>query len=155
MTKRVVHDRRWLLGFATLAACAALQITALAGHHRRPDRGAGLAGDRRSQRPHDLSAAGSYGHHGHRDEHPRGRCSRPARARVTACCRYWFATSRTPSRPTEQVHQATGFLAVKLDITPAEALVRIHAHALGHGRALIDRARDILTHHLRLDDHHR
>jgi GAF domain/ANTAR domain len=50
-----------------------------------------------------------------------------------------------------EVSQATGMLVAQLDIEPAEALVRLRAHAYATGRGATDVARDILDHRLRLD----
>ncbi|WP_419996042.1 ANTAR domain-containing protein [Streptomyces boninensis] len=50
------------------------------------------------------------------------------------------------------VHQATGMLAVQLDLPPADALIRIRAHAYRHSRPILDTARDILTGDLTLGD---
>jgi hypothetical protein len=43
-----------------------------------------------------------------------------------------------------EVHQATGMVSVQLDITAAEALARIRAHAFLHDRLLSDVARDVV-----------
>jgi GAF domain-containing protein/ANTAR domain-containing protein len=50
-----------------------------------------------------------------------------------------------------EVSQATGMLVAQLDIDPAEALVRLRAHAYANGRSATDVARDILAKRLRLD----
>ena len=50
-----------------------------------------------------------------------------------------------------EVSQATGMLVAQLDIEPAEALVRLRAHAYATGRSATDVARDILDLRLRLD----
>jgi len=50
-----------------------------------------------------------------------------------------------------EVSQATGMLVAQLDIEPAEALVRLRAHAYATGRTSTDVARDILDRRLRLD----
>jgi hypothetical protein len=50
-----------------------------------------------------------------------------------------------------EVSQATGMLVAQLDVTPAEALVRLRAHAYAVGRSATDVARDILDRRLRLD----
>ncbi|MGW1995320.1 ANTAR domain-containing protein [Embleya sp. NPDC001921] len=50
-----------------------------------------------------------------------------------------------------EVHQATGMLSAQLGITPAQALVRLRAHAFGHDTPLLDTARDVLRRRLRLD----
>jgi ANTAR domain/GAF domain len=49
-----------------------------------------------------------------------------------------------------EVSQATGMLMAQLDIGPAEALVRLRAHAYATGATATDVARDILAHRLRL-----
>jgi GAF domain/ANTAR domain len=51
-----------------------------------------------------------------------------------------------------EVSQATGMLVAQLDIEPAEALVRLRAHAYATGRSATDVARDILDRRLRLDN---
>jgi hypothetical protein len=50
-----------------------------------------------------------------------------------------------------EVSQATGVLVAQLEIEPAEALVRIRAHAYTTGRNATDVARDILARRLKLD----
>jgi hypothetical protein len=50
-----------------------------------------------------------------------------------------------------EVSQATGMLMAQLDVDPAEALVRLRAHAYATGRAATDVARDILARRLRLE----
>ncbi len=50
-----------------------------------------------------------------------------------------------------EVSQATGMLVAQLGIDPAEALVRLRAHAYAAGRSVTDVARDILDHRLRLE----
>jgi len=50
-----------------------------------------------------------------------------------------------------EVSQATGMLVAQLEIEPAEALVRLRAHAYATGRSATDVARDILDRRLRLD----
>jgi hypothetical protein len=56
-----------------------------------------------------------------------------------------------------EVHQATGVVAVQLDTTLADALVRLRAHAYLTGRRLSEVAHDVLTGAVRLasdtDDH--
>jgi len=46
------------------------------------------------------------------------------------------------------VHQAAGMVSVQLDVTAAEALARMRAHAFLHDRLLIDVARDVVTRQL-------
>ena len=50
-----------------------------------------------------------------------------------------------------EVSQATGMLVAQLDIDPAEALVRLRAHAYATGRSATDVARDILDRRLKLE----
>jgi GAF domain/ANTAR domain len=50
-----------------------------------------------------------------------------------------------------EVSQATGMLVAQLEIDPAEALVRLRAHAYANGRSATDVARDILDRRLKLE----
>ncbi|MHA7651056.1 GAF and ANTAR domain-containing protein [Mycobacterium sp. ML4] len=50
-----------------------------------------------------------------------------------------------------EVSQATGMLVAQLGIDPAEALVRLRAHAYAVGRSATDVARDILDRRLKLE----
>ena len=50
-----------------------------------------------------------------------------------------------------EVSQATGMLIAQLAVEPAEALVRLRAHAYATSRPVTDVARDILDRRLRLD----
>jgi len=50
-----------------------------------------------------------------------------------------------------EVSQATGMLVAQLNVDPAEALVRLRAHAYATGRSATDVARDILDRRLTLD----
>ena len=50
-----------------------------------------------------------------------------------------------------EVSQATGMLVAQLEVEPAEALVRLRAHAYSTGRSATDVARDILDRRLRLE----
>ena len=50
-----------------------------------------------------------------------------------------------------EVSQATGMLVAQLEVEPAEALVRLRAHAYATGRSATDVARDILDRRLRLE----
>ncbi len=50
-----------------------------------------------------------------------------------------------------EVSQATGMLVAQLEIEPAEALVRLRAHAYATGRTATDVARDILDRRIQLD----
>ncbi|SDS98088.1 GAF domain-containing protein [Friedmanniella luteola] len=49
-----------------------------------------------------------------------------------------------------EVNQATGMLVAQLDVGPAEALVRLRAHAYATNRSATEVARDILERRLRL-----
>jgi hypothetical protein len=44
-----------------------------------------------------------------------------------------------------EIHQAVGMVSVQLDVTAAEALARMRAHAFVHDRLLIDVARDVVA----------
>ncbi|MGD1237507.1 GAF and ANTAR domain-containing protein [Mycobacterium seoulense] len=50
-----------------------------------------------------------------------------------------------------EVSQATGMLVAQLGVEPAEALVRLRAHAYATGRSATDVARDILERRLKLE----
>ena len=50
-----------------------------------------------------------------------------------------------------EVSQATGMLVAQLEVDPAEALVRLRAHAYTTGRSATDVARDILERRLKLE----
>ena len=50
-----------------------------------------------------------------------------------------------------EVSQATGMLVAQLDVEPAEALLRLRAHAYATGRSATEVARDILDRRLRLE----
>ena len=50
-----------------------------------------------------------------------------------------------------EVSQATGMLVAQLEVEPAEALVRLRAHAYSTGRSATNVARDILDRRLRLE----
>jgi GAF domain-containing protein len=50
-----------------------------------------------------------------------------------------------------EVSQATGMLVAQLGVEPAEALVRLRAHAYATGRSSTDVARDILDRRIKLD----
>jgi len=47
-----------------------------------------------------------------------------------------------------EIHQAAGMVSVQLDVTVAEALARMRAHAFVHDRLLIDVARDVVARRL-------
>ena len=49
------------------------------------------------------------------------------------------------------VHQASGMVAVQLDISVGQALVRLRAYAFGNSRPLADVAKDVVTRTLRFD----
>lgn len=51
-----------------------------------------------------------------------------------------------------QVSQATGMLVAQLEVEPAEALLRLRAHAYSTGRSATEVARDILERRLRLEN---
>ena len=59
-----------------------------------------------------------------------------------------WAELKTLSRA--EVSQATGMLVAQLEVEPAEALVRLRAHAFATGRSATDVACDILDRRLRL-----
>ena len=50
-----------------------------------------------------------------------------------------------------EVSQATGMLVAQLEVEPAEALIRLRAHAYATGGSATDVARDILDRRLRLE----
>ena len=50
------------------------------------------------------------------------------------------------------VHQASGMVAVQLEISVGQALVRLRAHAFGEGRALNGVAEDVVARRLRFDE---
>lgn len=52
------------------------------------------------------------------------------------------------------VHEATGMVAAQLEVSVAEALVRLRAHAFGSERALVDVATDVVARRLRFTDDH-
>ncbi|HVE93821.1 MAG TPA: GAF and ANTAR domain-containing protein [Acidimicrobiales bacterium] len=49
------------------------------------------------------------------------------------------------------VHQASGMIAVQLDVSVCHALVRLRAHAFGNGRTLSAVAHDVVARRLRFD----
>jgi hypothetical protein len=63
----------------------------------------------------------------------------------------WLADQPTGYRA--QVHQATGMITVQLAVAPAEALLRLRAHAFSQRRALTDVASDVVARRLRFDSH--
>jgi hypothetical protein len=61
------------------------------------------------------------------------------------------AWSELQSLTRAEVSQATGMLVAQLGIEPAEALVRLRAHAYATGRSATDVARDVLERRLTLE----
>jgi GAF domain len=59
----------------------------------------------------------------------------------------------TTFRP--EVHQATGMISVQLDVSLAEALVRLRAHAYGNDRPIAEVAADVVARRLRFEDPNR
>jgi hypothetical protein len=49
------------------------------------------------------------------------------------------------------VHQAAGMVAVQLEVSVGQALVRLRAHAFGHDRPLTEIANDVVARRLRFD----
>ena len=49
-----------------------------------------------------------------------------------------------------EIHQATGMVSAQLEVSAADALVRLRAHAYAEGRTLSDVAADVLGRRLRL-----
>jgi hypothetical protein len=49
------------------------------------------------------------------------------------------------------VHQAAGMVAVQIGVLPADALVRLRAHAFRTNRSIVDVANDVIERRLRLD----
>ena len=50
------------------------------------------------------------------------------------------------------VHQASGMVAAQLDVSVAQALIRLRAYAFGNGRSLTEVAKAVVARELRLDD---
>ncbi len=50
------------------------------------------------------------------------------------------------------VHQAAGMVSAQLDVSVAQALIRLRGHAFGHGRPLTEVARDVVARRLRFGD---
>jgi hypothetical protein len=50
-----------------------------------------------------------------------------------------------------EVHQATGMISVQLDVSLAEALVRLRAHAYGNDRPIAEVAADVVARRLRFE----
>ncbi|HUP71766.1 MAG TPA: GAF and ANTAR domain-containing protein [Acidimicrobiales bacterium] len=53
-----------------------------------------------------------------------------------------------------EVHQASGMVAIQLQVPVVEALAALRAHAFAQDRALADVAADVVAHRLRLSDDH-
>jgi GAF domain-containing protein len=51
------------------------------------------------------------------------------------------------------VHQASGMVSVQLNISVTDALIRLRAYAFANERVLTDVAKDVVSRHLRFDDH--
>ena len=51
-----------------------------------------------------------------------------------------------------EVHQATGILAVQLNLRLEQALMRLRAYAYSHERPVLDVARDVIAYRLHLDN---
>jgi AmiR/NasT family two-component response regulator len=49
------------------------------------------------------------------------------------------------------VHQASGMVAAQLDVSVAEALIRLRAYAFGNDRPLTEVAEDVVARKLRFD----
>jgi hypothetical protein len=62
-------------------------------------------------------------------------------------CPGWAA----PSTYRAQVHQATGMISVQLDVSMADALARLRAHAYVQDRRVAEVADDVVGHRLRFD----
>jgi len=57
-----------------------------------------------------------------------------------------------PEDDRASVHQATGMISVQLDVSLAEALLRLRAHAYAEGRPVSDVAADVVGRRMRFDD---
>ena len=68
-------------------------------------------------------------------------------AAFDAPCPGWAA----PSTYRAQVHQATGMISVQLDVSLAEALARLRAHAYARDRRVAEVADDVVARRLRFD----
>jgi hypothetical protein len=62
------------------------------------------------------------------------------------------AWSELASLERVEVYQATGMIMGLLDVAPAEALVRLRAHAFVHGQTASQAAWDIVERRVTLDD---
>jgi hypothetical protein len=60
-----------------------------------------------------------------------------------------------PGTHRPEVHQATGMVSVQLDVSLAEALVRLRAHAYGNDRPIAEVAADVVARRLRFEDPNR
>jgi hypothetical protein len=49
------------------------------------------------------------------------------------------------------VYQATGIVMAQLEVSPAEALIRLRAYAFAHEQTASDVAQLVISHHLRLE----
>jgi hypothetical protein len=49
------------------------------------------------------------------------------------------------------VHQASGMVAVQLDVSVGQALIRLKAYAFGNGRPLAEVAEDVVARKLRFE----
>lgn len=54
-----------------------------------------------------------------------------------------------------EVHQATGMISVQLEVSLAEALARLRAHAYGNDRPIAEVAADVVARRLRFEDPNR
>jgi hypothetical protein len=63
-----------------------------------------------------------------------------------------WADSARPTTFRAEVHQATGMISVQLDVSLAEALVRLRAHAYGNDRPIAEVAADVVARRLRFED---
>jgi len=57
-----------------------------------------------------------------------------------------------PGTHRAEVHQATGMVSVQLDVSLAEALVRLRAHAYAQDRGIAEVAADVVARRLRFRD---
>lgn len=57
-----------------------------------------------------------------------------------------------PSGYRAEVHQATGMISAQLEVSQAEALIRLRAHAYSHRRGLADVAAEVVARRLRFDE---
>ena len=60
-----------------------------------------------------------------------------------------------PATYRPEIHQATGMISVQLDVSLAEALVRLRAHAYGGDRPIAEVAADVVARRLRFEDRDR